>query len=157
MFDFLSPAQQMDFQFNTWLPGFVPDMDKKQAVIDFLYIQLGIYGDKKEYIEKAIDYALAQHSAIGGFVMIAMQAEEIVAISVINKTGMNGYIPENILVYLAVHDKVRGKGLGKEMVKRIINQTEGDIALHVEKDNPARLLYEKLGFQTPYLEMRLRK
>lgn len=147
----------MDYQFNTWLPRFVPEAHEKQAIIDFLFVQLGIYGDKKEDIEKAIDYALGFHSAIGGFVMVVTDKKEIVGVSVINITGMQGYIPENILVYLAVHDKVRGKGLGKEMVKRIINQTEGDIALHVEKDNPARLLYEKLGFQTPYLEMRLRK
>jgi len=147
----------MDYQFNTWSPGFVPDMDEKRSIIDFLYVQLGIYGDKKEYIEKAIDYALGLNSAIGGFVLVATHAEELVAVSVINKTGMQNYIPENILVYLAVHDCMRGKGLGKEMVQRIVDQTEGDIALHVEKDNPARLLYEKLGFQTPYLEMRLRK
>lgn len=153
----LHPPNKMDYQLKTWSPAFVPDMDEKQSIIDFLYVQLGIYGDKKEYIEKAIDYALGQNSAMGGFVMIATQAGEIMAVSVINKTGMQGYIPENILVYLAVHDNMRGKGLGKEMMRSIIEQTEGDIALHVEKDNPARLLYEKLGFQAPYLEMRLRK
>jgi ribosomal-protein-alanine N-acetyltransferase len=147
----------MGYQFKTWLPGFVPDINEKQSIIDFLYVHLGIYGDKKEYIEKAIDYALGLHSAIGGFVMVATSKEEVVGVSVINKTGMQNYIPENILVYLAVHDRMRGKGLGKEMMQRVINQTEGDIALHVEKDNPARSLYEKLGFQTPYLEMRLRK
>ena len=33
--------------------------------------------------------------------------------------------------------------------------TSTDIALHVEKDNPAVFLYEKLGFENKYLEMRL--
>ncbi|MGN6476242.1 MAG: hypothetical protein ACTHKV_03375 [Flavipsychrobacter sp.] len=38
-----------------------------------------------------------------------------------------------------------------------ITQTDGDIALHVEPDNPARQLYEQLGFTNKYLEMRLKK
>jgi ribosomal protein S18 acetylase RimI-like enzyme len=33
----------------------------------------------------------------------------------------------------------------------------GNIALHVEPDNPAKILYEKLGFTNKYLEMRLIK
>ena len=36
-----------------------------------------------------------------------------------------------------------------------IKNTKGGIALHVEPNNPARFLYEKLGFTNKYLEMRL--
>lgn len=70
---------------------------------------------------------------------------------------MDSYIPENILVYIATHRDYRGKGLGKELMKIAINTTEGDIALHVDPDNPAIRLYEKLGFVNKYLEMRLKK
>jgi ribosomal protein S18 acetylase RimI-like enzyme len=42
-------------------------------------------------------------------------------------------------------------------MKRAIELADGDIALHVEPDNPARILYEKLGFTNKYLEMRLKK
>ena len=38
-----------------------------------------------------------------------------------------------------------------------IKTVEGAIALHVEPDNPAKFLYEKLGFTNKYLEMRLQK
>ncbi|HAB28956.1 MAG TPA: GNAT family N-acetyltransferase, partial [Xanthomarina gelatinilytica] len=34
---------------------------------------------------------------------------------------------------------------------------EGDVALHVEPNNPAIKLYESLGFTNKYLEMRLKK
>ena len=67
---------------------------------------------------------------------------------------MKGYIPENILIYIAVSGKARGKGIGKKLMEKAIEITEGDIALHVEKDNPAHFLIEKVGFTNPYLEMR---
>ncbi len=78
-------------------------------------------------------------------------------ITIVNKTGMNGYIPENILVYIAVHKKSRGKGIGKKLLQEAIALIEGDVALHVEPNNPAIKLYESLGFTNKYLEMRLKK
>ncbi|MDN3709622.1 hypothetical protein QW060_21910 [Myroides ceti] len=40
------------------------------------------------------------------------------------------------------------------LMQNAIESSEGNIALHVEPDNPARKLYEKLGFTNKYLEMR---
>lgn len=136
---------------------------EKTKIVDFLFVHLDEYGDKKEDIERCIDYAVksstfvSNASAMGGFVITACEENEIMATVVVNKTGMKGYIPENILVYIAVHKNARGKGLGKEIMQKAIDLADGDIALHVEKDNPARFLYEKLGFTNPYLEMRLKK
>jgi [ribosomal protein S18]-alanine N-acetyltransferase len=93
----------------------------------------------------------------GGFVVAARENGKIVGAVVINKTGMSGYIPENILVYIAVDASQRGKGVGKKLMKTAIDLAKGDIALHVEPDNPAKKLYESLGFTNKYLEMRLKK
>jgi ribosomal-protein-alanine N-acetyltransferase len=60
-------------------------------------------------------------------------------------------------VYIATHNKYRGQGLGKKLMQGAIDFASGDIALHVEANNPAKFLYEKLGFTNPYLEMRLKK
>ncbi len=49
------------------------------------------------------------------------------------------------------------QGVGKQLMKTVIDATKGDIALHVEPDNPAKFLYEKFGFTNKYLEMRLKK
>ena len=73
---------------------------------------------------------------------------------IINFTGMKGYIPENILVYIASHQDYRGMGIGKKLMEMALENTEGNIALHVEPDNPAKKLYEKMGFTNKYLEMR---
>jgi ribosomal protein S18 acetylase RimI-like enzyme len=61
------------------------------------------------------------------------------------------------LVYIAVHRDFRGKGLGKQLMEHALKLTKGDVALHVEPDNPAKKLYERLGFTNKYLEMRLTK
>ncbi len=124
-------------------------------IVNFLFEHLDQYGDAKDAIQKCIDYVFTPNK--GGLILLAIEDNEIVGATIINNTGMSGYIPENILVYIAVNKNQRGKGVGKQIMQKAIENTEGDIALHVEKDNPAKFLYEKMGFTNPYLEMRLKK
>lgn len=126
----------------------------RNELADFLHHHLDEYGDTKSAILKCIGYAYGDSPGQDGFILIAHDEDEILGIVIINKTNMSEYIPENILVYIAVHKKTRGKGVGKELMKRTIEATEGNIALHVEPDNPAKFLYEKFGFTNKYLEMR---
>ncbi|WP_209331468.1 GNAT family N-acetyltransferase [Lunatimonas salinarum] len=130
---------------------------QKKEIADFLFQHLDEYGDPHEHIMRCLDYALDQAVDKGGFVVLAREGEEVVGAVVVNKTGMSGYIPENILVYVAVDASQRGKGLGKRLMQMAINLAQGAVALHVEPDNPAKKLYEKLGFTHKYLEMRLTK
>lgn len=123
-------------------------------VNEFLYKSLQEYGDPKEDINAAMDYALGEENSPGGFVLVANDGDKIVGSVVVNRTGMKKYIPENILVYIATDAACRGKGIGKKLMETAIEQAEGSIALHVEPNNPAKGLYEKLGFTNKYLEMR---
>ena len=134
-----------------------PTLEEKKSIIDFLFENLQEYGDPKSDIEKAINYALKETPSFGGFVLALYLDDFIVGAVVINQTGMKDYIPENILVYIAIHQQHRGKGLGKQLVQEAIDNANGNIALHVEPHNPARKLYEKLGFNSKYLEMRFNK
>lgn len=134
-----------------------PDPATKQAVIEFLYRELGAYGDPAEQITKAIEYAVENPSKPGGALVVLRHDEQIAGAAVINRTGMEPYIPDNILVYIAVASKERGKGLGHLLLTDILNSIPGDFALHVEPGNPAARLYEKMGFSSKYLEMRLKK
>jgi len=129
----------------------------KDAVADFLFDHLDQFGDKREDIMKAIDYAFAAKPGQDGYVVVGVEDNEIVGAVVMNDTGMSGYIPENILVYIAVDRKMRGKGAGKQLMNAAIGKAKGNIALHVEPNNPAKFLYEKLGFTNKYLEMRLNR
>jgi GNAT superfamily N-acetyltransferase len=130
---------------------------ERQKIVKFLHDHLDEFGDPEEDIDRAIDYGMSSHPMAGGFILTASDKGKIVGAVVMNKTGMKGYIPENILVYIAVHRDYRGKGLGKELMKESFLYAKGDIALHVEPENPAKYLYEKMGFDNKYLEMRLKR
>ncbi len=130
---------------------------QKKEIADFLSVHLDNYGDPFDHIMKCLDYALDKAVDKGGFIVSGRENGKIVGAVVMNKTGMSGYIPEYILVYIAVDASQRGKGVGKKLMKTAIENANGDIALHVEPDNPARKLYENLGFTNKYLEMRLIK
>ncbi len=148
----------MNIQYNL----FSSDEENKSGftrndIADFLYKHLDQFGDSKEAILKCIAYAMGDNPGQSGQILVAHSNDKILGTVIINNTNMSGYIPEHMLVYIAVHGDARGKGVGKELMKRIIEATEGSIALHVEPDNPAKFLYEKFGFTNKYLEMRLNK
>lgn len=130
---------------------------EKERIVQFLFDNLEEYGDPKDDIQKAIDYSIKERVSFGGFTMVLQNDKDILGTAVINQTGMSGYIPENILVYIATNKDHRGEGIGKELMGKVVEYAKGDIALHVEHDNPAVHLYEKFGFTNPYLEMRLQK
>jgi len=134
-----------------------PDGIGQAEVVDFLFEHLDRFRDTKTSISRAIDYCFSSDAGKGGYLLLAMEEGNIVGAVVMNNTGMQGYIPENILVYIAVHSGKRGKGLGAQLIKEVFANTEGSIALHVEYDNPAKRLYERLGFSTKYAEMRWQK
>tara|TARA_R110002049_G_scaffold256629_3_gene432087 strand:+ start:2695 stop:3150 length:456 start_codon:yes stop_codon:yes gene_type:complete len=128
-----------------------------QKIAQFLNTHLDEFGDPVEDILACLDYVFEKNLGKGGFIYLGIHNEEIIGAVVINETGMSKYIPENILVYIAVHKDYRGMGLGGKLMKEALKLTKGDVALHVEPDNPAKKLYERLGFTNKYLEMRLTK
>ena len=129
----------------------------REQFIDFLFNHLGQFGDSKSAINKCIDYAFGINGGQGGFLLVAYDNDELIGALIMNKTGMSEFIPENILVYVAVDANKRGKGYGKEICQYAFNMVDGDVKLHVEYDNPAKRLYERLGMKSKYAEMRLEK
>ncbi len=130
---------------------------RRDDFIQFLFQHLDKFGDPKEDISKCLDYAFGINGGQGGFALAAINDGKIVGGLILNKTGMSGYIPENILVYIAVDASQRGQGIGGKLCRKCIDLADGDVKLHVEYDNPAKRLYERLGFVNKYAEMRFKK
>jgi len=145
------------FEIKVFDQKHMPAEKEKNDVLEFLYEHLENYGDPKADILKAMDYALKQSESFGGFILSGTENGKVLGAVVVNKTGMKDYIPENVLVYIATHKDHRGKGIGKKLMQKAVETAEGSLALHVEPDNPARYLYEKIGFTTKYIEMRYKK
>jgi GNAT superfamily N-acetyltransferase len=129
----------------------------RNELIDFLYTHLDRFRDDKVSIGKCLDYAFSDLEGKGGFVLTGYWEDALVGVVVMNRTGMEGFIPENILVYIAVDESLRGKGIGRQLVEEAIKRAKGNVKLHVEYDNPAKRLYERIGFTTKYAEMRFTK
>lgn len=144
----------MAFLIHQLTPTSSFDNNLLDTINDFLFKHLEQYGDPKVDIRKAMDYALSKEQGKGGYIFYATENDTILGAVVLNETGMKDYIPENILVYIAVDNTQRGKGIGKKLMQEAMSSVKGSIALHVEPDNPAKKLYEKLGFTNKYLEMR---
>lgn len=129
----------------------------KNQIAQFLDEHLEQYSDNILAIYKCLDFALSKYPHQGGFVILAQENTALLGAAVMCKTGMDSFVPENLLVYLAVHHDYRGEGIGKTLLGKALDFAKGDVALHIEADNPAVKLYEEAGFQAKYTEMRLQR
>jgi len=129
----------------------------REMFIDFLYRHLGQFRDSRQAIGNAVDYAFSREPGKGGFLLAAFEGETMVGALVMIHTGMKEYIPGHLLVYIAVDEAQRGKGYGRKIAEEAIRLCDGDVSLHVEYDNPAKRLYERIGFTNKYAEMRFSK
>jgi len=135
-------------EFPAWAPH--------EAVVRFFHETMKPYHDSLEDVERALDYALVPEKGQGGFVMLAHRGDGLLGALCMLKTGMGGYVPANLLLFVTVSPEARGQGIGGRLIKHCLAETDGDVKLHVELDNPAKRLYERLGFETKYAEMRWR-
>jgi len=154
-----------------------PDTRKKASsdpdrLADFLHEHLDQFRDSREEIMSCLQYALGIQEHRSGFILAAYEggsgnvvkagneketSGKLLGVAVVCETGMSGYIPENLVVYIAVDGSTRGRGIGKTLMEKAIEMAKGDLALHVEPDNPAKRLYSRIGFTNKYLEMRFKK
>lgn len=125
----------------------------EQQLVDFFHHTMKPYQDSPEDVRRALHDALDE-DGLGGFLMVAMLGTKLQGGLLMLKTGMKGYIPEHILLFVSIDPSLRGQGLGGKLIKKSMEHCDGQVKLHVDHDNPARRLYERLGFVHKYAEMR---
>lgn len=131
---------------NEW-----PLWGQRNLLVSFLHKTMKPYEDSPADINRALDKMLSDET---GFAMLMEQGGKLVGALVMLDTGMSGYIPEHILLFVSVSPALRGQGLGRVLVEKSLAECNGQVKLHVEYDNPAKRLYERIGFTTKYAEMR---
>lgn len=119
----------------------------KHGIIKFVSSQFSSNTNSKENIRKALDYATKERMSFGGFVIVQKWFGEIIGVSIVNHTGMEGYMPENILVYIAVAEQHQNKGLAKEMIQQVLNYAKGEVAVYLRDRNDLIPAFEHLGFK----------
>jgi [ribosomal protein S18]-alanine N-acetyltransferase len=132
----------------------LPDWLTRDRLARFLHEVMKPYQDKLEDIKSALSIVFDDGDTPGGFVILATQGEELLGVSVIHHTPWSGYVPENMLLYIGVRPECRSQGIGRALIDDTLANCEGSVKLHVEYDNPAMRLYERVGFTSKYAEMR---
>jgi len=135
----------------------IPSWTSTDDIARFLHETMRPYEDTVEDIHRALDYAFGTQIGKGGFLVLGESNERLVGAVVMLNTGMQGYIPETVLVFVSILPEMRGTGLGTELIQRALDEAHGNVKLHVEHDNPAKRLYERIGFTSKYAEMRYEK
>ncbi|WNH11834.1 GNAT family N-acetyltransferase [Thalassobellus suaedae] len=126
-------------------------------ITNFIYKHSGEFGDSKTAIRKSIMYAAKELPGLGGYVFVMEDGNEIIGAVVVNRTGMNEYLSENIMVYVVVKESYRKKGIAKKIIEHTIKYCKGEIAVHININNPVVKLFEKQGFKSRNIEMRLER
>ncbi len=129
---------------------------EKVALVEFI-CQHTPSTDKKDVVE-ALDYALKEKPSFGGFILAIKKGRAFIASIVVNNTGMQGYKPGNIFVYVTVHkDYEQDEEVLTEIMCKALDMSNGDVALHIDPQSPVIQFYQKLGFTQRTLELRMNK
>ncbi|MCB0560112.1 MAG: GNAT family N-acetyltransferase [Phaeodactylibacter sp.] len=127
---------------------------EKSKVIRFICDHTS--NSNRQSVQEAVEYAMKLKPSFGGFILTVEEDRQLIGAIVANRTGMESYNPKNIFVFVTIHkDYLQDKALVHATMQNAIRYTDGDIAMHVEPDNPALKLYQELGFKAQYLELRL--
>jgi len=129
-----------------------PEWASREQLVRFFHETMKPYHDSIPDVESALDYALDPDRE--GFLMLVRDEENLLGALTMLDSGMGGYIPRWILLFVTVLPETRGRGVGRQLIERSLAECDGPVKLHVEYDNPAKRLYERLGFTSKYAEMR---
>lgn len=132
----------------------LPEWAGRGDLVSFFHETMAPWNDSPRDIESALDYVFSDAEGKGGFLTLCRAGSELAGALAMLETGMGGYVPAHLLLFVSIAPRMRGKGLGARVIRYSLDQCDGAVKLHVEYENPAKRLYERLGFTTKYAEMR---
>ncbi|MEZ5058087.1 MAG: hypothetical protein R2879_13715 [Saprospiraceae bacterium] len=124
---------------------------EKLGVIKFLEQHLGV---PKSKIQMAVEYAIKDCPSFGGLILVVTQAAEPVAVAIIHKSGHNGHQASHTLAYYAISEKFQTEEFIADFFDKLINLSNGDLAMHLSDDHQVASKLEALGFRQTRVEYR---
>jgi hypothetical protein len=110
-----------------------------------------------EAVWRSVEYALSMSKNQGGFILVAREDGDMTGVLVMNRTRMEDYMPENILIHLVIGPHVEKNETGLKLLQKGIEITQGNLAVRLNKDHPDLSLYEVMGFRERYVEYQLQR
>ena len=130
-------------------------ISKKKAIIGFLSQYSETTWLDKNAISQAIDYAVKEIPSFGGFIVTAEENHQILAALIVNKTGMQGYMPQNIAVLNAVLPAYKNSTVIKEIKAKAMVLTRGDIAMVVNNQSVKDMELKSMTVEAKYMQLPL--
>ena len=108
----------------------------------------------KEVIQQSVDYAVKDCPSFGGYILSVNFEKEPIAVAVINKSGIPGYLSKNILVQFHIEKEWQNIEFVQYFFGKLIDLTNKDLSVQLEADNPNIPLLQRIGFVPQALEFR---
>ena len=97
-------------------PETYPEWLTEEEMITFFHETMKPFEDEPGDIKAALDYMYSKNGGKGGFLMVSRVNGELGGALLMLNTGMGGYVPENILLFVTIDPKLRGQGIGRRMM-----------------------------------------
>jgi len=115
---------------------------KKTALVDFLCAVNDIPASQRERVVQSVDYALKETISFGGFIVTLEKLNKFVGAVVVNKSGMGGFLPDNLVVLSGVAPIKSQEEIIALLLKEADMYAMGNIAIvsQMEETNEVQLL-----------------
>lgn len=120
-----------------------PSFIEKQQIIDFILLNSNNSDLEENHVLKSIEYATKECQSFGGFVILQKMDGKIVSAAILNQTGMEGYLPENLVVFVAFDNKHKTTELESNLFNYILRHAKGEVAIKVSVDEEYKTLNGK--------------
>ncbi len=132
-----------------------PTYNFSEKIVSFIHEHSTEPKEDKSKIRTSLDYVLKNiPSALGGYIITLTIDNELVGVSILNKTGMGGIISDYIISHIVIDKKYSNTEEYKQyMLNKTLEISNGNVSILVRKNSPMIDTCVDNGFEFQRLEM----
>lgn len=143
----------MECNIKLYNAGTGMDSFDRAAIVKFLYTHARDI--PAHTAREAVDCVLKHTPSFGGFILADWHERQLRAVVMVNRTGMSGFGPENLITFAVVRKEEEFPlPILEQLIREAMNLADGEIAFHLPKRHPAIKVFQELGFQQDFVELR---